>query len=187
MLFVIEHLEPKLSEWLFIEYSSAARIVGRQRLLITNVKKKTEFSRLAKIARVERKRMEELFRPSELVVLDLCAKRKLSKADLSDRQAVVIGGILGNDPPLGRTRELLTKSLLGAAVRNLGKHQFSIDGAVKVAKLVSGGEPLEKVPVQRGVEIKISKGYSTFLPYAFPLVKGKPLISRELVKYLKKH
>jgi ribosome biogenesis SPOUT family RNA methylase Rps3 len=187
MFFVIEHLEPKLSEWLFIEYSSAARMVGRQNLLITNVKKRAEFNRLAKIARVERKRVGELFKPGEVVALDLCAKRKLSPADLRGKQAVVVGGILGNDPPLGRTRELLTKSLRGAAVRNLGKHQFSIDGAVEVAKLVSDGEPLEKVPVKQGVEIKINKNYSTFLPYAFPLVKGKPMISRELVKYLKKH
>jgi len=187
MRFVIEHLEPELSEWLFIEYLNSARIVGRQRLLITNVKKKSDFSRLSRIARVERKRARELFKPDEVIVLDLCAKRKLSKADLSDKQAVVVGGILGNDPPLGRTKELLTKSLRGAVVRNLGKHQFSIDGAVKVAKLVSDGEPLGKVPVQQGVEIKINKNYSTFLPYAFPLVKGKPMISRELVKYLKKH
>jgi ribosome biogenesis SPOUT family RNA methylase Rps3 len=151
------------------------------------VKKRAEFNRLTKIARVERKRAGELFKPDEVIVLDLCAKRKLSPADLRGKQAVVVGGILGNDPPLGRTRELLTKSLRGAAVRNLGKHQFSIDGAVKVAKLVSDGKPLEKVPVQLGLEVKVSRDYSTFLPYAFPLVNGKPLISRELVKYLKKH
>jgi len=100
---------------------------------------------------------------------------------------IVIGGILREDPPLGRTRELLTRTLPRAPARNLGKGQFAIDGATYVAKQVLGGKRLEEVPVQLGLEIKISEIHSTFLPYAFPLIKGKPLISRELVAYLKCH
>ena len=68
----------------------------------------------------------------------------------------------------------------------MGEHQFSIDGAVYVAKQVSEGKPLTEVPVQVGLEIKLGKLRSTFLPYAFPLVKGQPLISRELIAYLKR-
>ncbi len=187
MLFVIEHLEPKMSEWLHIEYSHAAQIVGRKRLLITNVKKKGEFRKLVEIARVERKRARELFKQRELIVLDPRARKKLSPTDMRGRGVIVVGGILGEDPPLGRTRELLTRTLPRAPARNLGKEQFAIDGATYVAKQVLGGKRLEEVPVQLGLEIKISEIHSTFLPYAFPLIKGKPLISRELVAYLKRH
>ncbi len=41
--------------------------------------------------------------------------------------------------------------------------------------------------IQVGLELQLSRGYSNFLPYAFPLVKGRPMISRKLVEYLKKH
>ena len=187
MLFIIEHLEPKLSEWLRIEYSHAARIVGQNNLLLTNVKKTREFQKIKRIAQVERRRVEELFNQKELVVLDPLARKKLSPADVWDKRAIVIGGILGEEPPLGRTRKLLTKSLPRALARNLGKHQFAIDGAVYVVKRVLGGKRLEEVPVQRGTEIQISEVYSTFLPYAFPLIRGKPLISNELIAYLKRN
>lgn len=187
MFFVIEHLEPKLSEWLFIEYSHAAKIVGNERLLITNVKKARELRKLNKIARVDHGRVHEIFKQRELIVLDPQARRGLSPTDFSGKRAVVVGGILGDDPPLGRTRELLTQFLPGALARNLGKGQLAIDGAVYVAKQVSDGKSLKEVSVQLGLEIKLSKTRSTFLPYAFPLVKGKPLISGRLITYLKRH
>lgn len=185
MLFVIEHLEPKLSEWLRIEYSHAADIVGRD-LMITNVKKPDEFRKLAKIARVERKRVGEIFDQRELIVLDPRAGKKLSPADVRGKRAIVVGGILGEEPPLGRTKELLTKMLSRAHARNIGRHQFAIDGAVYVARQVSGGVPLEEVPVQQGLELKIERGHSVLLPYAYPLADGRPLVSRELIAYLKR-
>lgn len=187
MLFVIEHLEPKLSEWLYIEYSNSARIVGRKRLLITNVKKNGKFRELAKITRVESKRACELFKQHELIVLDPRARKRLTPIDMRGRRVIVIGGILGEEPPLGRTRELLTQTLPKASARNLGKEQLAIDGATYVAKQVSEGKSLEEVPVQHGLEIQISEVQSTFLPYTFPLVRGKPLIARELIAYLKRH
>lgn len=186
MLFIIEHLEPNLGEWLLIEYSHAARIVGKKRLLITNVKKKSELRKLAKVARVERKRVRELFKQHELIVLDPRARKNLSSADLRGKRAIVIGGILGEEPPLGRTRKLLMRRLPRAPARNLGKHQFAIDGAAYVAKRVLGGRRLGEVPVQLGLEIQLSGVHSTFLPYAFPLVRGRPLISRGLISYLKR-
>lgn len=186
MLFVIEHLEPRLSEWLFIEYSHAARIVGRKKLLITNVKKKSEFRKLTDITNVERKRACELFNQRDLVVLDPCARRKLSPVDLRGKKAIVMGGILGSDPPLGRTKKLLTKTLPLTLARSLGEGQFSIDGATYMAKRVSEGASLGGVPIHHGLEIKISSGHSVLLPYAYPLVDGKPLISRKLVAYLKR-
>jgi ribosome biogenesis SPOUT family RNA methylase Rps3 len=186
MLFAIEHLEPKLSEWLFMEYSHAAQIVGREKLLITNVKRKSEFQKLAKITNVERKRACELFEQRELIVLDPRARKKLSPADMRNKRAIVIGGILGEETPMGRTEELLTKSIPGASARNIGRHQFPIDGATYVAEQVNDGKSLEEIPVKLGLEVVIAIGHSVILPYAYPLVDGKPLISQKLVAYLKR-
>jgi ribosome biogenesis SPOUT family RNA methylase Rps3 len=185
LLFVIEHLEPRLSEWLRIEYSHAARMVGRKRLLITNVKKNDEFEKLSRIASTERKRFNELFEKEKLLVLDPRARKKLSPSDFRGKKAVVIGGILGADPPLGRTEKLLTKNVKAQA-RNLGRKQFPIDCAVYVVKQVSEGTPLKEVHVQLGIEIQMDRGHSVLLPYAYPIVNKKPLISRQLIKYLKR-
>jgi len=185
MFFVIEHLEPKPSEWLYIEYSHAAQIVGREKLLITNVKKNDEFEKLSRIASTERKHFNELFEKEKLLVLDPRARKKLSPGDFRGKTAVVIGGILGADPPLGRTEKLLTKNVKAQA-RNLGREQFPIDGAVYMAKQVSEGTPLKEVLVQLGIEIQIGKGHSVLLPYAYPIVNKKPLISHQLIKYLKR-
>ena len=39
MKFIIEHLEKKLFEWCLIEYEHISKIVGKNNLIITNVKK----------------------------------------------------------------------------------------------------------------------------------------------------
>ena len=187
MLFVIENLEPKLSEWLHVEYSNASKIVGKKNLLITNVKKRAERKALSKIAAVERRRAVDVLGQAEVVLLDPKAKKALAPTDLTDKRAMLIGGILGSDPPLGRTKELLTRFLPGAMKRHIGGSQFSIDGATYVAKQVSDGKTLVEIPVQQGVELHISKIYTVFLPYAFPLVRGKPLVSPKLIHYLKRH
>ncbi|MBS7605465.1 hypothetical protein KEJ31_04085, partial [Candidatus Bathyarchaeota archaeon] len=62
--------------------------------------------------------------------------------------------------------------------------QFSIDGAVYVAKLISEGFKLEDIPVKRGLRIKINDGAEIYLPYMYPLKDGKPLISEDLLRYL---
>lgn len=186
MRLVIEHLEPKLSDWLFIEYSSSARIAGEE-LLITNVRKGSDYRKLSKITQVERKSALKLFPQEEMILLDPQARKSLSPDDFKGRPFVLIGGILGNDPPLGRTRELLSRKLPRALKRNIGRHQFAIDGAVYIARQVGLGRRLEEIPVQVGLEIQIEPGYSNILPYAFPLVEGKPLIAAELIDYLRRH
>jgi ribosome biogenesis SPOUT family RNA methylase Rps3 len=186
ILFVIEHLEPELSEWLWIEYAHAVELVGREGLMITNVKREDERRKLLKLCDARPERVADLFPQRELLVLDPQARRKLTPADLNKRRVVVIGGILGDDPPRGRTRALLTERLPGAASRSLGKHQFSIDGSVYVAKRVSEGAELDEIPTRVGIEIPVGRHCSVILPFAYPLVDGRPLISDKLVAYLKR-
>ena len=49
--FIIEHLEPVVSKWVWIEYKHASEIAGRDKLVITNVKDPREREILSRIAR----------------------------------------------------------------------------------------------------------------------------------------
>jgi len=185
MLFVIEHLEPKLSEWLWIEYSHAVEIAGKERVMITNVRSLESRKRIQNLCRVEAQSVLEIFPHSELIILDPKARKPLTAKDFSSGRMIVVGGILGDDPPRGRTAELLSEKVPKAVRRNLGRKQFSIDGAVFVAMEVARGKTLGEIPVVVDVEISVSPHCSVGLPFAYPLVNGKPLISKRLEKYLK--
>lgn len=182
--FVIEHLEPFLGKWLLIEYRHASEIVGANRLIFTNVKKKTHAAKLSRLGTVKPESVTALFHPQELVILDPKAEEPLKPRDFKDKKAVVIGGILGEHPPKGRTFSLIACRLPQATARNMGKLQFTIDSAVYMAKLVSEGTPLENIPVKKRLTIKLSKNHYVQIPYAYPVKNGKPLISKELIDYL---
>ena len=184
IIFVIEHLEPETGKWLLYEYEHASEIVGKNRLIFTNVKKKDEAIKLSRLGKVEEKSAAEIFSPEKVIILDPKAEEPLKPEDFAGKDAVIIGGILGDHPPKGRTRKLLTRRFPKATVRNIGKGQFSIDGAVYVAKLVSDGTPLEKIPVKKGLSLRLDEHAEVYLPYAYPLKDGKPIISQKLVAYL---
>ncbi|MEM3578951.1 MAG: SAM-dependent methyltransferase [Candidatus Bathyarchaeia archaeon] len=183
-IFIIEHLEPELGKWLLFEYEHASKIVGKNLLLLTNVKKAGERRLLSKFGVVEEKSAAEIFNHGKVIVLDPKAELPLKAEDFTDKEAVVIGGILGDHPPKGRTRKLLTKRFPKATVRHIGGWQFSVDGTVYVAKLVSEGTLLETIPVKRGLTLKLNEYGVVYLPYAYPLRNGKPVISQKLVAYL---
>jgi ribosome biogenesis SPOUT family RNA methylase Rps3 len=182
---VIEHLEPETGEWLLIEYTSASEIVGKKHLTFTNVKKADDAKKLSKLGTVESKSFVEIFKSQHTVILDPKAETPLTPEDFKGKTAVVIGGILGDQPPKGRTQALLANRIPNATIRNLGKGQFTIDGAVYVAKLVSEGRKLEQFSVKNGLTIRTSRYHSFHVPYAFPLKNGKPVIHKALVEYLR--
>ncbi len=185
-MFVIEHLEPVVSKWVWLEYKHASKIVGRDRLLITNVKDRREAEKLKEIALVSRMSITELgTRPDRILVLDPKANDELTPNDFRDIDFIVIGGIMGDHPPKGRTYKLLTRKIPGCRARNIGKDQFSVDGAIYMAMMVSKGYTLKEISVKVGLEIKVNEYLTIELPYAYPLVNGRPLISEELVEYLK--
>ncbi|MBS7620764.1 hypothetical protein KEJ32_01365 [Candidatus Bathyarchaeota archaeon] len=183
-VFVIEHLEKKIGKWLLYEYTHASQIVGKDRILFTNVAKKSDKAKLSKLGAVEEKSAAEIFNHEKVIILDPKAEPPLKPEDFVGKDAVIIGGILGEHPPKCRTSKLLTKHFPKATVRNIGKNQFSIDGAVYVAKLVSEGTPLEKIPFKKGLSLKLNEYAEVYLPYAYPLKNGKPVISQKLVAYL---
>lgn len=179
----IEHLEPHLSRWLWIEYRHAAEL-ARGRLEFTNVKREDHLRALSKLAPARREGVLELYSPDRLIILDPQAATPLSPEDVGPDTVLVVGGILGDHPPRGRTYKLLTSRAAGARARNVGPHQFSIDGAVYMALKVVNGARLEEVPVKVGLTIR-APPFLVRLPYAYPLEGGRPVISRELIEYLK--
>ncbi len=153
--------------------------------MITNVKNPKERDRLREIALVYEESIIEVGCPCDrILVLDPQASRPLEPEDFKGVDFVVVGGIMGDHPPKGRTRKLLTSRLPGCKARNIGEHQFSVDGAMYVAMMVSKGLTLEEIPIKVGLEIKVDEYLTIELPYAYPLVSGRPLISQELIEYL---
>jgi len=185
LLFVIEHLEPEVGRWLYIEYMHSSEIVGKSKIMFTNVKNRNAALLLSKLGKTQFKSFAEIFNPEEVVILDPQAQKLLTPEDFKGKRAVIIGGILGDHPPRGRTRKFLTAKFPKATVRNIGREQFSIDGAVYVAKLVSEGKRLDEIPIMKGLTVKLNEYAEIYLPYAYPLRDGKPVIHKELIEYLR--
>ncbi|BFH73793.1 hypothetical protein SJAV_17370 [Sulfurisphaera javensis] len=178
MIFVIEHLDV-LSKWILAEYKHSYEIAKNEKvdLLITGVK-------IEGLPSTE-KRFYEIFNPENVIILDPQAEEELKPNDKAE--AIIIGGILGDHPLRGRTKTLLSDIFPKAKKRNIGKLQFPIDGALYVAIQIMKGKRLSEIPIVFGLSIITNfKGLEEeiYLPFAYPLVNGSPLISEEVIKYL---
>ncbi len=189
VVYVIEHLEETISGWLLLEYSHASKIVGYGNLVITNVKREEDKRKLSSVGvRILEKRVFEVFGEEELIILDPKASTSLTTSDCREKKYMVIGGIMGDHPPRGRTWSLLSSRVPRALKRNLGKNQLSIDSAVYVAREICNGKKLEDIRFVKNPVIKaryMSLEYDIELPYAYPVVNGKPLITPGLEDYLR--
>jgi len=185
MKFIIEICEKKLSKWLLIELRFSKEIAGENNLLLTNVKNNEMYYLLKNEFNISRKSILEMKEiHDKIIILDPLAKKRL-KPEEAKQYILVIGGILGDHPPQNRTYKLLTSKIPNVKSRNLGKKQFSIDGALYIAKKVSEGYEISNIPIIDNIEITIDNFHKIILPYRYPLVDNKPLISEELINYLK--
>jgi ribosome biogenesis SPOUT family RNA methylase Rps3 len=178
MKIYIEHLERDLGRWILAEYRSSYRLAGEM-LTITGI----EIPGLPST----RKRFYELVEPLKAIILDPQAPEELKPEDLRGYEAIVIGGILGAHPPLGRTKKLLSERFPEAAKRNIGEHPFPIDASVYMALEVIRGKRIEEIPVALGLIIRKRIGnieHEIELPYAYPIVNNKPLISEEVLQII---
>jgi len=193
---VVEHLEDHASRWISAEYEHARKLVGTK-LVITNAGRFCDqLSRIVGGDACFRESILELMgrlyqRPEKVIVLDPRAARRLEPHEAAEAEAIVVGGILGDHPPRGRTWSLLTEKAarMGMKARNLGPRQLSIDGAVYVAHLVAQGTRLEDVELVENPSIEIELGdglvREVVLPFAYPVVNGKPLIYEKVVRLLR--
>src|SRR3989344_9227330 len=185
MVYVIEHLED-LSEWVKLEYAHCSKILGKRNLFFTNVKNPKEKNILKKFGQVEEKSATEIFGNEKIIVLDPKAKgQRLTASDFKKYKNILIGGILGDAVPRGRTSELLTSKLKNAVPRNIGSYQFSIDGAAFVSRKIQL-EQEKDLGILNQPEISLSDKHSIELHYAIPVFKGKPIFTPGLVEWMKK-
>lgn len=183
----MENLEQCLSPWLRAEYEYVVKVL-KGSVVFTNVKDprmRVELSKLAPtfvedvVEYVARRNLREV------IVLDPKGEKELTPEDLRNCDAVVIGGIMGDHPPKGRTWELITKRLPNAIPRNLGKEQLTIAGAAYVLKQIMMGRALRDLEFVDGLRISLSLGVAELeieLPYRFPCEGGKVVLPENYVE-----
>ncbi len=182
MIFIIEHLEPKLYKWCILEYKHISSMVGKNNLWITNLRKNKA---LRGYARIKNKSVNKL-KLNNVCVLDPEAEKELTPYEAEKFDYFVFGGILGDHPSKERTKTALTNFLPNAQTRNLGKAQMATDNAVYVVKKIVSGKKISELKFTDTIEVPVRKGESVILPYKYVLVNGKPLVSKSLLKMLKK-
>ncbi len=177
-LLIIENLEPCPSPWLLTEYSYVSSLFP-DRTVFTNVKHPRLKAELERIGRVHGISVVVLVKELDLrdvIVLDPAADRPLTTEEVRECDAVVIGGIMGDYPPKGRTKELITDKLPEAKARHLGKAQLTIAGAAYVLKRIEEGARLGDIEIRNGLTYTINLGGAELtieLPYGFPVENGK--------------
>ncbi len=181
---IIEHLED-ISEWLWLEYSHVAEW-WKDKLIFTNVKP-GERERLAKLGGVVSESVTRFpFDRSKMIVLDLQAEGELKPEDIDGDTLIVVGGILGDAVPRGRTKEFITSRMEGVKVRHIGKPQYSIDGAGIVAKLIAEGRRLEEIDYEENPTIRLDEFSEITLHYAVPKLDGRLLLTPGLIELQKR-
>jgi len=184
MLWIIEHLE-NLSEWVKLEYSHCSKICGRKNLLFANVRAESERNFLKRFGKVSEKSATELFAEEKIIVLEPKAEKFLAADDFKKYKKILIGGILGDFPPRGRTEELITSKLKNSVPRSLGNYQFSVDGAAFAAKKIQLRQKKD-LGILNQPEIELSDEHSIELHYAVPVFRGKIIFTPGLVEWLKR-
>ncbi|MEN2999956.1 MAG: hypothetical protein ABDH61_05220 [Acidilobaceae archaeon] len=188
-MIVIENLEERVGRWAVAEYAEASRVArerGVELVVSGYVTGELEAAMGRRGVRVMRDAARVLNRP-DVILLDLWAPKTLGPEEALTARAFVVGGILGDHPPRGRTM-LLYDSYSSAARRNLGPYQLSVDGAVKVLLQVLEGKRVSEIPLVSPLRLNIEAltRAEVVLPFAYPVREGKPWISEELVELLRR-
>lgn len=180
---VIEHLMDRLWRWLYIEYIHSIKLVPD--VLITNLPKK--YHKLFPIKNVSEHSVSEIYPEDKLIILDPQARYMLTPNLIKRDNIIVIGGILGVHPPLGRTMKYLTLRLKSARAYNIGRRQLSIDGCIYVVKKLIEGYYISEIEFIDNYKIITEYGSEITLPFRYPLVDSKPLLSPDLYILLIKY
>ncbi|MBI3035479.1 hypothetical protein HYY71_04090 [Candidatus Woesearchaeota archaeon] len=184
--FIIEHSEPELYKWCFIEYEHISKIVGKGNLIFSSIKKKDK-NKLEKYGMVCGKSVSDL-NLKNICVLSQYSKKTLKTNDRNNFQYFVFGGILGDNPAKKRTGQLiykLKKSKIKFETRNIGKKQMPTDVAVYAAKKILEGKKLSDFKFADELEIEVNQNESVVLPFRYAVDGNKLVISEKLVDYLR--
>uniref|UniRef100_A0A7C5YSM6 SAM-dependent MTase TRM10-type domain-containing protein n=1 Tax=Ignisphaera aggregans TaxID=334771 RepID=A0A7C5YSM6_9CREN len=111
MIVIVEHLEPCINKWLLKEYEFVSTIF-KNRIIFTNVMKERDRALLQNLGAVYSDSVVKLLKDVDnVIVLDPNADKELSVDELKSSRYVIIGGIMGDNPPKGRTRLLITTKM----------------------------------------------------------------------------
>jgi ribosome biogenesis SPOUT family RNA methylase Rps3 len=180
--FIIEHLDPKLWKWCYVEYKHISEIVGKVNLIFTNIKNPKEKEKLNSLGKVYSKSVKEL-NFNNMCILDPSAKETLNTNDQFDY--ILLGGILGDYPRKKRTKKELTDKINGSPARNLSKFQMSTNTAGYVAWKIINGTPLEKIKFKRKLVVKINDFEEVELPFSFVEENGELVLPKDYIKLIK--
>lgn len=182
---VIENCEAALSDWLLAEYAHSASMWPGT--IFTGVPAGTMSSALSKHGTPVSTDVLEYTGGDRCIILDHQSPAELTAGDFASADYIVVGGILGYDRPRGRTSKFITSRFDGTRnmFRNLGGIQLTIDSAVFVARAIYLGAALASLDISCEVEIKWDEIHSTVLPYGYPIVDGRVLLTPGLVEILR--
>ncbi|ODM21710.1 hypothetical protein SI65_02554 [Aspergillus cristatus] len=190
--FVVEHLDPELGPWSALEYGCIAReshAIGAQ-FLLSSVPPSLQLPQELAAAQgleVNQRSVEEIFadRKDKVCLLDPAAQVELSPADGDRFEVFLFGGILGDDPPRDRTKELRKKGYTG---RRLGPKQMTTDTAVRVTRIISQDKiALEQIPYVDYPEIRINENERTEMPFRYVKgADGQPVMPSGMIDLIKK-
>lgn len=182
---VVENCEKSASDWLMAEYSHSASIWPGT--VFTNVHDERLFSLLSEVGTPVREDVLSYTGGKGCILLDHQASRELATEDFDEAGFIIVGGILGYDKPKGRTKEFITSRFDPESniLRNLGKIQLTIDSAVFVARAIRLGARLSELEITSEVDVQWDETHSTHLPYGYPVVDGKLVLTPGLVEILR--
>ncbi len=181
-IYILEHLEPKLYKWCLIEYENISKIIGKNNLWFTNIKRKSK--KLEKLGKTFKQSVKDM-NLKKVCVLDPETQLTLKPSDKKKFKYFVFGGILGDYPPKKRTKKELTKFMKNASVRNIGKRQFPTDQAFLVTKRILSGASFKDLKFKYKLTIPISKYSDVTLPFNYLVENNKPAINPRIISYLK--
>lgn len=182
---VVENCEKRASDWLMAEYRHSGSIWPGT--VFTNVHDERLFSLLSEVGTPVREDVLAYTGGKRCILLDHQSPRELTAEDFDEADHIVVGGILGYDKPMGRTKEFITSRFDPNfnILRNLGKIQLTIDSAVFVARAIYLGARLSELEITTEVDVQWDDVHSTHLPYGYPVVEGRVVLTPGLVEILR--
>jgi ribosome biogenesis SPOUT family RNA methylase Rps3 len=191
MKYIIEHLDGRLYKWCFLEYKHAAKLVGKDNIIFTNLITDNSKERLSKYGKTSKKSVADINKVTSkrICVLDPNASKELTTADKNRFDYLIFGGIMGDYPPKKRTKGFCTKMKekeIKFETRNMGKEQMSTDTAVLVSKMIMDGRKFSNIKFKDTIIIEINDSEEVELPFRYVIESGSPVLPPGLVDHLKK-
>eukprot|EP01135_Chromosphaera_perkinsii_P002812 Nk52_evm2s228 gene=Nk52_evmTU2s228 len=182
---IIEHMEETLGEWSLCEYRHVRELVGKDNLIITNIRKE-DAALLGPGFTTYESKCHEIpgINVSKVCLLEEISDAELCSTDASEFEYYLFGGILGDDPPKDISRALRD---VGYPRRHLGDVQMTTDTAVLTTVMViEEKKKLQNIVYSDFPDIKTGPKDSTQLPFRYIVKNGTPILSPGLVDVLKK-